>query len=362
MKKILISGYYGFGNIGDEAILSAMISEFKKTNNVTDITVLSNDPEQTEEDFNIDSVNRSSIVKVIKSIRSCDVLVSGGGSLLQDKTSRISIYYYLFIYFIALLFKKRIIIFSHGIGPINRKINKILIKFIFKRASSISVRDVESKEELITYGVDGNLINVTADPVISFKKFGKEDGIRALSGYDDVYDPKLPTVGFALKNDKKNCIKEDIVDVIKTIKSKQKCNIVLLPFHYKEDMYLIKDIKSLFADVIVVENKHSVNEIFSMIESFDILVGVRLHALIFAAVSETPVVGITYDPKIDAFLKSIDEKSICSADQIDKEGLVNSIEDKLTNNNVARENIRLKVFALKVKLVKYNNSIETILK
>ena len=68
MKKILISGYYGFGNIGDEAILGAMISEFKKTNNVTDITVLSNNPEQTEEDFNINSVNRSSIVKVIKSI------------------------------------------------------------------------------------------------------------------------------------------------------------------------------------------------------------------------------------------------------------------------------------------------------
>lgn len=362
MKKILISGYYGFGNIGDEAILKAMLSEFDKMKEANDITVLSNNPAQTELDFNVKATNRSSIKAVIKSVRSCDVLISGGGSLLQDKTSRISIYYYLFIYLIALINKKRIIIFSHGIGPISRRLNKVLIKYVFKRASSISVRDEESKDELISYGIDGDSIDVTADPVISFQKFGKNNANEIFKRYNEKFDPSVPTIGFALKNDKSNCIKENIVEVVDNIKSNRKCNVVLIPFHFSEDMPLIKDIDdSCDNELVVIDQKHSVEEMFSMIESMDVLVGVRLHALIFAAVSETPIVGISYDPKIDAFLKSIGEESICTVNNLEKEKIIAAIDEKIINGDLIKEQLRLKVFALRVKLTKYNSSIESIL-
>ncbi len=362
MKKILISGYYGFGNIGDEAILQAMVVELNKRAGVEDITVLSNTPTQTELEIGVKAVNRSSISQVVKSIKDCEVLISGGGSLLQDGTSRISIYYYLFIYFVAMILKKKIIIFSHGIGPVNKKMNKKLIKFVFNRVSSISVRDEESKEELIGYGVGAKSIDVTADPVISYTKKGAELGVETLSSYDENYDPKLPSIGMALKSSKKTCIKSDIVKVIKTLKEKQPCNIILLPFHYSEDLSLIQEIKVLSGErIIVADKRHSVDEMFSMIESLDVLIGVRLHALIFAAVVNTPVVGISYDPKIDAFLKSVDENVSCTIDQLNVEGIIEKIEDIVGNQKVYREKISSKTTALKVKLSQYNSRIKKIL-
>jgi len=357
MKKLVISGYHGFGNIGDEAILKAMLSEFKKMDKEIDLTVLSQKPEETKKNFSVNAVDRSSIFKVIKTIFNSDILISGGGSLLQESTGRLSIYYYLFIYFVAMIFRKKTIIFSHGIGPIYRKRSKWLVKFVFNRASCISVRDKYSKEELISYGVKPDKIDVTADPVISFKKFGTDKGKTLFDLYGK-YDPTLETIGFAVKASRKTDVEHDFVKIIDQLKEKP-CNIVLIPFHYSEDLSLIEKIVKLSKhDIISINEKHVVEEVFSMIESMDVLVGVRLHALIFAAVSETPLVGITYDPKIDAFLDSIQEKAICEIDAIDDSKVVEGIRHHLDHKVMIKDRLKMDVFKHKVLLTKYNSGIE----
>jgi polysaccharide pyruvyl transferase WcaK-like protein len=45
-----------------------------------------------------------------------------------------------------------------------------------------------------------------------------------------------------------------------------------------------------------------------------LMVGMRLHALIFAAISSTPMIGLSYDPKIDAFLQQVDQPLIGDVD------------------------------------------------
>ena len=82
---------------------------------------------------------------MMKAVKQNDVLISGGGSLLQESTGKLSIFYYLFIYFIAMIFRKDIVIYSQGIGPVYRKLSKKIIKFVFNRVASISVRDQASK-------------------------------------------------------------------------------------------------------------------------------------------------------------------------------------------------------------------------
>lgn len=360
MKKILISGYYGFGNIGDEAILQSMIEELNKHNQAIDITVLSHKPDETQKHFHVKAVNRSSLITLISSVKKCDVLVSGGGSLLQESTGRLSIFYYLFIYFLAMVFHKKIIIFSHGIGPVYRKLSKRLIKFVFNRVASISVRDERSKVELIEYGVKGDKIDVTADPVISFSKFGIEKGQMFLKEHI-TYDPEAPTIGFALKNNKTNCISEQMVQVIDLLKIKH-CNIVLIPFHFTEDQHLINEIMKLSNhDIITATHRQTVDEMFSLIENLDVLVGVRLHALIFSAVVETPIVGISYDPKIDAFLASIEETVACSIDNIDVNLLVNSIQNKIENKEEISKKIKKDVKVYKDLLEDFNQSISSVL-
>ena len=115
-KNIAISGYYGFENFGDEAILSVLTKELKSKGH--NITVFSKNPQVTCAKLGVNSVYTFSIKSVINTIKNSDVLISGGGSLLQDSTSLKSLFYYLFVIFLAEHYKTKVIIFAQGIGPI----------------------------------------------------------------------------------------------------------------------------------------------------------------------------------------------------------------------------------------------------
>ncbi len=107
MNKILISGYYGYDNLGDEAVLETILNNIRSVIEDSEITVLSSNPIATTAKYDVNSVGRSSIMGVIKALSKCDVLISGGGSLLQDVTSRLSIFYYLLIIMFGRMMGKR---------------------------------------------------------------------------------------------------------------------------------------------------------------------------------------------------------------------------------------------------------------
>jgi len=170
MYNILISGYYGFNNIGDESILRTVIDNLREKLGDVGITVLSHDPAQTSEKYGVQAAPRMELKAIFRCVRRCDLLLSGGGSLLQDATSGRSILYYLFILALAQLMGKKTFIYSQGIGPITSRRNRRLTSMILRRASGIVVRDEKSRALLLEIGVPEELIHVTADPVIRVKK------------------------------------------------------------------------------------------------------------------------------------------------------------------------------------------------
>lgn len=162
MTKICISGYYGFKNFGDEAILSVLVNHFYKH----DITVFSSDPEFTTKTYNVNSVKSFDIKKVIEEIKSCNVLISGGGSLLQDVTSLKSLVYYTVIIALAIMFNKKVIIFAQGIGPINNRFAQLVVKNLLKLCNIVTVRDEKSLFLLNKWGVNAELV---CDPIYSLE-------------------------------------------------------------------------------------------------------------------------------------------------------------------------------------------------
>ena len=114
MKKVLISGYYGFGNFGYEAILKLLLDKLKDC----DVTVLSSYPRKTFDEYGVYTVNTFSLDDVLKEIEYCDDLISGGGSLLQNVTSTKSLWFYSSIIIFAQMMRKEVVIFAQGIGPI----------------------------------------------------------------------------------------------------------------------------------------------------------------------------------------------------------------------------------------------------
>ena len=160
-KKVLISGYYGFNNFGDEAVLSVLIKSLKNCG-FENITVFSKNPEFTAKNYGVKSVHSFNIKDILTGILKTDFLISGGGSLLQDVTSAKSLIYYLGIIFLALFFGKKIIVFAQGIGPINNKFLEKLTAFLLKRCKYVTVRDEKSLFLLRSWGLSPDLVS---DPV-----------------------------------------------------------------------------------------------------------------------------------------------------------------------------------------------------
>jgi len=352
MHRILISGYYGFNNLGDEAILEAIINNLNKSIKNSEITVLSANPKITSTKYNVRSMNRKNIFKIIRAIKECNLLISGGGSLLQDTTSKRSIHYYLGIIGIGLLMRKKVMIYSQGIGPINKGLNRIITGFLLNKVDYITVRDQESKEDLVSMGVRENKIEVTADPVISIDRVGMEEGIKLLKKHG--VDLKNTLIGFSLrgKNYDENT-RQLLIEIVTELQLRFGARSIFLPFHYNEDVKLMDDLEKHLGDsAIFIKERHDVKEILSIIENLDLLVGVRLHSLIFSAVAGVPMIGISYDPKIDYFMRTIGFKSLCNIEDLSKMELINSIKEILENKSYFKNKIedKVKEFRAKIKV------------
>lgn len=161
-KKVLISGYYGFDNFGDETILGILSKNVKEFG--CDVTVFSSNPPKTAKLYGVNTVNSFDLKKLIPTILKNDILISGGGSLLQDATSIKSLIYYLIVISLALFFRKKVIIFAQGLGPINNKFGAFWTKQNLKRCTYVCVRDRKSRLILKKWGVNADLV---CDPIFA---------------------------------------------------------------------------------------------------------------------------------------------------------------------------------------------------
>lgn len=346
MNKILLAGYYGFGNLGDEAILEMAIKQVLEITDKKNITILSGNKNATYTKYNIDTIDRYNLFSIIKKLRNSDAIVFGGGSLLQDVTSKRSIYYYLFLIRIAKLMNNKVVMLSQGIGPIINENSKKLLQSTLDLVDYITVRDRHSKEFLESIGMDKNKISLSTDPVIN---------LRAGENYILKHSGKK-RVCFSLRNWKNTEVSQKIsVLTEKLIMNNIECHFI--PFHYGEDLELINEIEKIIgSEAIYYKDKLTINEAFDIIKSMDYLVGVRLHSLIFAAAANVPFSAISYDQKVDHFVNSVNMKVACKIDNIDIDLLYNEIIDKINNEDEEKNKLSKSVNELR-ELIKINNKI-----
>ncbi len=357
MYKIVISGYYGFNNIGDESILTAVVSSLREKLPDIEITVLSQNPQSTAEKYGVKSVNRRSAAAVIRAVKNCDLVISGGGSLLQDVTSRKSILYYLFIMRAAKLMRKKFFIYSQGIGPIVSKLNSRLTVKVLRSASGIVVRDISSKELLVKIGVPEKDVVVTADPVLRIKKADLSIGAKILAEEGFQNGDGRTVCGFAIKERRLDSgFLQELCISAKRLIQERNCRILLIPFHFSEDMPAIELMERYLAEeglqqyVCAVKHKYLTEEMLSIIGNTDLLVGVRLHALIHAAIMDVPMIGISYDPKINSFLHSVGMKAMCSIYDFKNEFFMEEYDKTQANREALLAMVRKSVDMLIEKL------------
>ena len=323
MCKILISGYYGFGNAGDEALLSSMLEALREIEPDADITVISGNPEETKKTHGVKAVGRFDMIGIYKAIQRCHMLISGGGSLLQDVTSARSLSYYLSIIALANTLRKKVMIYAQGIGPLHKPLARMTVGRVLNQVSMITVRDHASKEELLSLGVTKVPIVVTADAVLGMHPVDVSIAEPILEPY--ALDRTKPIVGVSVRA-WQNCksYRAVLSESLDSIQQEVGANIVCIPMQHPEDTEEAKAIVALMkGPAHVLSGSYSTTELLALSGVIDVMIGVRLHALIFSALMETPCLGISYDPKIANFLQMIGEEPIGQLDTLHIETIVN---------------------------------------
>lgn len=346
MKKILLAGYYGFGNLGDEAILEMAIKQILEITDRKNITVLSGNKEVTSRKYNVSTIDRYNVFSIINKLMKSDALVFGGGSLLQDITSKRSIYYYLFLIRLAKMMNNKVIMLSQGIGPIVNENSKKAVQSTLDYIDYITVRDKHSKDFLEGLGMDKNKIFLSTDPVIN---------LRAGENYVSKHSGKKK-ICFSLRNWKNADVSQKISELTeKLIENNIECHFI--PFYYNEDLELIDEVEENVGDkAVYYKERLSTSDAFDIIKGMDVLVGVRLHSLIFAAAANVPFAAVSYDHKVDHFVNSVNMKVACSIDNIDEDVLYNEIMEKINNEDEEKKRLSESVASLR-ELTKINYKI-----
>ena len=353
MKNILISGYYGSRNGGDEAMLSAMLEVLREEDNQLNFTVISMNPDYTKKRHNVDAVKWLDIFSIIRKIISADLLISGGGSLLQNVTSRRSLYYYLGIILLAKIFGCKVMLYAQGIGPIRGGIANRLMRLIVNRVDLITVRDKGSLTELKRLKINRPPIYCTADPVLAIHPVPLDIGKKILERHNLTPNPcpLTPKIGVAVRRwiDWENCQKELAVALDK-LSDELHAEIIFLPMQFPEDIKASESIAALMKNsATVIDDELSTAQMMSLAGCMDILIAIRLHALIFAGVMDVPIIGISYDPKIDRFLDSIDEKPVASLNDITAQKIFDATVNKLRGVNNTSHNLKYELRKLAVQ-------------
>ncbi len=294
-KRIVISGYYGFNNTGDEAVLRGMLAALRQAGVDAKITVLSADPSGTLSAHPVDSaVHRYSPLQVIKAIRSADLVISGGGSLLQDVTSARSLQYYLLILRLARILRRKIMIFAQGIGPLISESSRKSVAAVLNNVDYITVRDRDSLELLRSIGVTRPTVDLTADPALLVEPdLATAEELLARMELTD-----RPIIGVALRPwEKAGEWFRPAAEGIRTAAREIGASILVIPMQLPGDA----DIWTPEPGEFVAQTQMDVSAVKGLVSRCGLLVGMRLHSLIFAAGEEVPFVALDYDPKVASF-------------------------------------------------------------
>jgi L-malate glycosyltransferase len=348
---VLISGYYGFDNTGDEAILQSILQWFESRDDIHPV-VLSADPKATFDAYGVDSIRRTSLLAILRRLFGSPVLIQGGGGLLQDSTSFKSLTYYLAIMFLGFITSRRVLAFAQGIGPLEGEFSPYLVGEFLGQCDLVCVRDFKSyafcQSRLplttpLTLMADAALLLKPADP-------GRVEDIFLQENIDLV---GKPLIGFSLKGPMKD--RRQITSLARAIDMVNRNldgGVALIPFHHPMDLEYAEAVRAMCEDkdsVAIVKGKYHPDEVLGLIGKFDLLVGMRLHSLIFAANRGVPFVPVSYDPKIDEFSGEFQIKPAVHTPLVGPEMLTEAIEETWENRGRIKAKIGQGVARLQVR-------------
>jgi teichuronic acid biosynthesis glycosyltransferase TuaH len=316
--KVLVCGYYGFGNSGDEAILSVLIGDLNEVFDQPEITVVAGNIEAIAADHNVDAILWTDVGQLHESARASDLMVLGGGGLFQDQqdfdaaailTPRHGgMSYWAGFALLSHLVEKPLAIYGVGVGPLTTDEGKRLTIMSFRAAAAVSVRDRESSRLLDELGIHD--VPVTADPAFRMTT-DRAIGREILANEHIPLEEPLVAVGIRSWAD--DGFVAGLAEQLDRLVASHDARIVFVPFQtspHRAENDPAAALRVLTAmehgsRAAILRGTYTPEDKMAVQSAAGVVIGMRLHSVIMAAAAGVPVVALAYDPKVVNTMKSL---------------------------------------------------------
>ena len=349
----IVCGAYGHGNAGDDAILKSIIQSVKQIDEYMPITVLAKNTQSIKKRYRVNSVYTFNLFGMIRAMRHSHLYINGGGTLIQNATSYLSLWYYLFTLRMAKFLGNKVDMYGCGIGPVSGERNIRLVKRVLDRSvDTITLREKDSVQELKSFGVQKPDIILSSDPALILAPAPDEDARLYLERHGLSPDGKylcfmLRTwYGFSERAQAFAACADYAFEVYGL-------KPVFLSLNIFHDTEAAKQVCGHMRNpAVILDDRAEPELLISVLAHMSAVISMRLHGLIFSSVSGVPLVGVSYDPKIGSFLDYLHCGTCLDLEDVTAEKLMQATDSAVS---LIPEREQLKANANRLKSMERKN-------
>lgn len=342
---VVVCGAYGAGNAGDEAILKSIIQSVREMDPLLPITVLAKNTLDIKKRFRVNSVYTLNILKVLQILRRSLLYINGGGTLIQNATSHRSLWYYLFTLQAARKLGCKVDMYGCGIGPVKGKLNiRLASRVLENSVDAVTLREGDSVRELKGFGVSRPKIELSADPAFALTMASDDD----IESFLNLHELSGKYICFMLRtwygfSDRA----EDFAKLAQYAYVRYGLTPVFISLNILNDTKAAMEVTPyLSCPWKIIDDFMEPELLIALLSRMDAVVSMRLHGLILSSFSGTPMVGVSYDPKIGSFLRYLGLGDGIELRDATEDNLRSALDAALKNPNM-RRNISARARELK---------------
>ncbi len=303
--RFLLSGYYGFGNLGDEWLLDTTVQHLQALGH--HVTVLSHHPRQTAETYHVPTISRWNPASFLIQLWKHDVLLFGGGGLIQDRSSGRSVFYYLAQIVAAKILGKKVVMLGQGLGPLEHAGTRLGCELLLPLVDMIVTRDVLSSGYGEELGLDKSRVIEAAD-LAWLRPFSLD---RAAS--KNLWVVCLRPWGEASALAK-------AVRELQALATTHNRTLVFLPFGGYGDKVLLEDLRQ--KGVLEGCRAARQEDYLQVMSRAEIVISMRYHALLLGARAGALLLGLSVDPKVQSLVRELGQLDAAVEDMAQKTGVL----------------------------------------
>jgi polysaccharide pyruvyl transferase CsaB len=303
-----ICGSYGGLNVGDEAILTVALGQLRAAVPNVELTVFSRDPAHTAAHHDVERcIDARAALRdeLQEEVERLDMLLLGGGGILYDREAE----HYLHLPRIAQSLGVPTATYAIGVGPLERRGERTAVAEALNGMDRITVRDVRDRRLLEEIGVHQDVI-VTADPAVLLQPAPRSDALRQ-AGVDTngrrLVGMSVREPGGAAADVEDGVYHRLLAHAGDYAAERFDADLVFIPMeqHDVREAHRVIAEMGLPERATVLKSSLPPREALHIIGQFDMVIGMRLHFVIFATLHGLPVLALPYAPKVSSFLDRI---------------------------------------------------------